>query len=113
MLYGTTESKYSWKPGSHNHCNYVMGVSATFRIVYSVGKYSLPSATKLRRLCFHRRVSVHRGGAWSGGLPGLGGALSWGCLVLGVPGPGGARGPGGCLVLGGVCSRGGWYPSMH
>ena len=22
----------------------------------------LPSATKLRRLCFHRRVSVHRGG---------------------------------------------------
>ena len=46
----------------------------------------IPSATKLRRLCFYRCVSVHRG------VPGPGG---------GVPGPGG------------VCSRGGWYPSMH
>ena len=51
----------------------------------------LPSATKLRRLCFYRCVSVHRGHAWSEGLPGHG----WWCLVpggawsQGVPGPGG------------------------
>ena len=57
----------------------------------------LPSATKLRRLCFHRRVSVHRegGDVWSGG------AWSWrGC----VPGPEG------CLLPGGACSRGGVVP---
>ena len=48
---------------------------------------SLPSATKLRRSCFHRRVTIHGGrvpgpggGAWSGG-PGL-----WGCLVPGRDG---------------------------
>ena len=58
--------------------------------------YLLPSATKLRRLCFHRRVSVHRG-VWSG----PGGAWSQGGLVLGMPAPGG------------VWSRGGWYASMQ
>ena len=41
----------------------------------------LQSATKLRRLCFHRCVSVHRGGAWSRR------GVCWG---------------------GGVCSRGVW-----
>ena len=39
--------------------------------------------------------SVHRVGAWSGGV------WSWG-----VSGPGGMYGPGGCLVLGGTCSGG-------
>ena len=43
----------------------------------------LASATKLRRLCFHRRLSVH------GGV----------CLVRGV------HGPGGCMVLGGLVSQ--------
>ena len=38
----------------------------------------LPSATKLRRLCFYRRLSVHTG------VPGPGGVCS-----QGVPGPGG------------------------
>ena len=34
---------------------------------------SLPSATKLRRLCFYKRVSVHRGGStWPGTPPGPG-----------------------------------------
>ena len=58
----------------------------------------LPSATKLRRLCFYRCVSVHSGGlvqgclvwgvAWSGRVPGprggawfQGGLLPEGCLV--------------------------------
>ena len=41
----------------------------------------LPSATKLRRLCFYRRLSVNRGG----------------CLV-----PGGSGPEGGCLASGGV-----------
>ena len=66
----------------------------------------LPSATKLRRLCFYRCLSVHRGGSAPGGVsaPGRGawsrGAWSRGCMVWGVPGPGG------CLVMGGVCSLG-------
>ena len=65
----------------------------------STPKRFLPSATKLRRLCFHRRVSVHGGG---------------GCLVPGrVPGPGGSapgagwvHGPGGVPGPRGVCSGG-------
>ena len=32
----------------------------------------LPSATKLRRLCFYRHLSVHRGNTWPGTPPGLG-----------------------------------------
>ena len=56
---------------------------------------SLPSATKLLRLCFYMCLSVHGGvsapgGVCSGGrgvpLPGdllLGGVCSWGCLLLG------------------------------
>ena len=40
----------------------------------------LPSATKLRRLCFHRCVSVHKGGVHAPG--------GWGCMVPG----------GGCIV---------------
>ena len=72
----------------------------------------LPSATKLRRLCFHRRVSVHRGGALVLGVAGsrgdllLGGAWSQGGLL-----------PGECLVPGGLLlggsAPGNWYPSMH
>ena len=64
----------------------------------TINRTYLPSATKLRRLYFHRRLSVHKG------LPGPGGCLvggclvrgggAWsqggGCLVPGVPGPGGA-----------------------
>ena len=79
----------------------------------------LPSATKLRRLCFHRRVSVHRG-VWSwggacsrgwcllpggsgpkGGVPDLGGCLLWGLRSRGVPPPG-------VCGLGVACSLGGW-----
>ena len=56
----------------------------------------LPSATKLQRLWFYRCLSVHRGGAWSRGVP----APRRGLFS-------GGSGPGGCLVLGG------WYPSMH
>ena len=57
----------------------------------------LPSATKLLRLCFYRRVSVHRGGLiWSpaggegvcsrevsapGGVCSVGGVCSGGCLL--------------------------------
>ena len=37
------------------------------------------------------------------GVPGLGGACSWG---VGVPGPRGVPGPGGCLILGGAWSQG-------
>ena len=49
----------------------------------------LPSATKLRRLCFYRCVSVHGGedllleGAWSQGGFAPGGAWSWGGLLPG------------------------------
>ena len=55
---------------------------STLCLLGSVTRWAtlLPSATKLRRLCFHRRVSVHRGGAWSWG-PGPGG-----CLVPPSPG---------------------------
>ena len=55
---------------------------------------SLPSATKLRRLCFYRRVSVHSGGVCSRGLSARGGCPLWGVFA-----------PGGCLLLGGVCSH--------
>ena len=63
----------------------------------------LPSATKLRRLCFYRRVSVHRGVSAPGGAP-------RGCLLQGVSAPGGVCSRG-CLLQGGVhpgrvCSRG-------
>ena len=79
----------------------------------------LPSATKLRRLCFYRCVSVHRGGGipaclavgipaclatgLQGVVPGLGGVLQ------GVPAPGGSA-PGG-LLWGGLLPGG--YPSMY
>ena len=61
----------------------------------------LPSATKLRRLCFYRYVSIHGGGLLRGGLL-PGGGLLRGCLVRG-------RGllPGGCLVPRGAWSGGG------
>ena len=64
----------------------------------------LPSATKLRRLCFYRHLSVHRGV----GVPGPGG-----CLLRGVSAPrgcllpGGVSAPRGCLLLGGVSAPGG------
>ena len=64
--------------------------------------YLLPSATKLRRLCFHRRVSVHGGG---GVVSGPGRCLvQGGCMVGGCLGPGGAR-SWGCLVRGGLVSQ--------
>ena len=75
---------------------------------------SLPSATKLRRLCFHRSVSVH-----GGCVPGPGGCLLPGgvCSIKRVSAPGGVYlVPGGCLLPGasglGVSALGG-YPSMH
>ena len=72
--------------------------------------FSLPSATKLRRLCFHRCVSVHRGGGcylgpvW-GGLQAhtQGGSLGesvWGACSQGC------ACSGGCLLQGGCCSGG-------
>ena len=54
----------------------------------------LPSATKLRRLCFHRRVSVHMG-IWSLGSLVPGGAWFQGGLVLGGAWSRGGVGPGG------------------
>ena len=68
-----------------------------------------PSATKLRTLCFYRRMSVH---GWGGGGVCL---VRGGCLVPGgggVSAPGGWPGPRGvspegCLLgggFGGVCS---------
>ena len=69
---------------------------------------SLPSATKLRRLCFHRRVSVHGGG---GGVPGPGKVCSQeGAWSRGVPGPGRGVCSGGCMVPGGTWSGGGLVP---
>ena len=71
----------------------------------------LLSATKLRRLCFHRHVSVHRGMPGPGRCllrevpgPGVGGACSQGCLLRGGSGPGGAW-SWGCLLLEGACSQ--------
>ena len=86
----------------------------------------LPSATKLRRLCFYRCVSVHCPRGW-GGIPaclaaGLrGGLLSQHALQQvsrGVPGLGGsARGevsaPGGGLLLGWGGSAPGGLVSEH
>ena len=40
----------------------------------------LPSATKLRRLCFYRCLSVHKGG---GSACSLGGMVMGGCMVWG------------------------------
>ena len=66
----------------------------TFKFALSRNKFLnqivfLPFATKLLRLCFHRRESVHGGGGW--------------CLV-----PGGCTVPGGCPFLGGAWSPGGF-----
>ena len=95
-------------------------------------KALLLSATKLRRLCFYRCVSIH-GAGWVPG-PGGGNSALGGLVhgvpgsrgVWGVPGPGGSApwgsGPVGCLGVyswgvsapgRGVCSQGGWCQSMH
>ena len=79
------------------HWHHVWGEYAHLGLLFFKGKliwYLLPSASKLRRLCFYRRLSIQ----WGGGclVPG-------GCLVLGVSAPGGG---GVCLVLGGAWSRG-------
>ena len=76
----------------------------------------LPSATKLRRLCFYRCVSVHRwGGAIpaciAGGIPAcLAAGLQGGCYpsmyCRWYPSMPCSRSPGGCLLLGGACSQG-------
>ena len=55
----------------------------------------IPSATKLRRLCFYRCVSVHRGGCLVRGV----------CLVLGGSAPGGGS------ALAGAWSRGVGIPA--
>ena len=59
----------------------------------------------MQKLCFYRRVSVHRGGSglvlgggggsglWGEGVPALGG-----CLLQGVSAPGGGVCSGGCLL---------------
>ena len=113
-------------------CERTMSIDRTVRWCLRLSKTRdlfgpyLPSATKLRRLCFYRCLSLHKGGGWCmvrgvpdpGGVPGLGG-----CLLPGVPGPGlsasgGVPGPRGVSPSrgvpgpGGVCSQG-WYPSMH
>ena len=62
-----------------------------FEIEEDTSALSLPSATKLRRLCFHRRVSVHEGG---------------GCLVRGRSAPRGVPGPGRGSAVGGAWSQG-------
>ena len=79
----------------------------------------LPSATELRRLCFYRCVSVHKGvclvpgGSAPGGMPDPGGGVcsqggvyscGGGCLVPGGLLPGDAWSWRGCLLRGGVCS---------
>ena len=82
----------------------------------------LPSATKLRRLCFYRCVSVHRGvvsqhalqqvsGVGAGGMGGVGAIPA--CIAGGIPAclATGLQGVylvlGGCPLWGrGVCSRG-------
>ena len=91
-------------PGSHFVCTYYR------------------PQTKLRKGNVFTGVcdSVHGGGvsapggAWSGGVPGLGGVCSRGCLGV-MPGPGGsAPGGGGCLVetpSDGYCC--GWYASYR
>ena len=52
--------------------------------------FSLPSATKLRRLCFYRCVSVHKGGAITA------------CIAVGIP----------AWLAAGLQGRGDGYPSM-
>ena len=80
----------------------------TFKFALSRNKFLnqivfLPFATKLLRLCFHRRESVH-----GGGVPGPGGVHSprW------VPGPGWCPFLGGAWSPGGSCSRGGLLPGV-
>ena len=43
-----------------------MHLSASGQLAFDLKAFLLPSATKLRRLCFYKCVSVHRGG---GGVP--------------------------------------------
>ena len=76
----------------------------------------LPSATKLRRLCFYRCLSVHRGGVVSQhalqvvSQHALQQVSRGGASSRGVPAPGGAcsgrvPAPWGELLQGGACSR--------
>ena len=81
-------------------------VSHCLRFIYTERKRTLrsflPSATKLRRLCFYRCLSVHGGGGtWSRGC------LVWGGAWFGgMPGAGGVPAPGGCMSWGGAWSWG-------
>ena len=77
-----------------SRCKHMLprSVPGMFRFLFGidaneVGIMSLPSATRLRRLCFYRCVSV-----WGGGIPA--------CLAGGIPE---------CLAAG---LGGGGYPSM-
>ena len=71
-------------------------------MIFTTRKRSLGQGNIFAPVCH----SVYRG-AWSRGMPGLGGVPAGGCLLpeeclL----PGGAYSQGGCLLLGAVCSRG-------
>ena len=74
---------------------FAVRVSLQQAMVKAKAKF-LPSATKLRRLCFHRHLFVHRGV----------------CLVLGGLLRGGLLQEASALGRG-VWSQGGLYPSMH
>ena len=64
----------------------------------------LPSATKLRRLCFYRCLSVHRGGWYPSML------CRWYPSMPCSRSPGGCLLRGGCLLWAGACSMGGAAP---
>ena len=82
----------------------ISAVQSSAKTLITARKRSLEQGNMFTPVC----NSVHMGGAWSGG-----------CLVRGVPGPGGLPGPGGCLVLGGCLVETptpdghccGWYAS--
>ena len=109
-------------------CNNVKTTACGTAETFNFRSNLLPSATKLRRLCFHRRVSVQRGVYMVPvGVHGRGGCLLGGCAwsrsgVGWCIVPGGVSAPGGqwCMVRR-VCAwsrgvhapRGGVFPSMH
>ena len=78
----------------------ILVLEAVINAVFLLRGSLLPSATKLRRICFYRCVSLHGGGG--GGIPaGLACGIQ-ACLAIGlgggVPDPGGSA-PGGGLGL--------------
>ena len=82
----------------YSACDLVVGYWITVQYFVTARKRSL------RRLCFHRCLSVHSGGVLGfcpGGLS-LGGSLSGGVSVRGVSAQGALSG-GGSLSMGGLC----------